>query len=89
MDLGGGEIRRAVERHQVMAVQIDEAFQHLAALQATEDLQKRGPQARGIDGIEDVPHLGVAGDAIDAVDGAEVVVGVADGVDRRPAGTDL
>ena len=60
-----------------MAVQIDEVFQHLAALQATEDLAERGTQVRGIDGIEDVPHLGVAGDAVDAIDGAEVVVGVA------------
>ena len=77
MDLGGGEIGRAVQRQQVMAVQIDEAFERLAALQATEDLAERGPQVRRIDGIEDVPHLGVAGDAVDAVDGAEVVVGVA------------
>ena len=40
-----------------MAVQIDEAFQHLAALQATEDLAERGPQVRGIENIQDVPHL--------------------------------
>ena len=33
MDLGGGEIGGAVQRQQVMAVQIDEAFEHLAALQ--------------------------------------------------------
>ena len=48
MDLGGGEIGGAVQRQQVMAVQIDEAFKHLAALQATEDLAERGPQVRGI-----------------------------------------
>ena len=30
-----------------------------------------------VDRIEDGPHLGVAGDVVDAVDGAEVVVGVA------------
>ena len=60
-----------------MAVQIDEAFQHLAALQATEDVAEQGPQASGIDRIEDGPHLGVAGDAVDPIDGAEVVVGVA------------
>ena len=59
MDLGGGEIRGAVQRQQVMAVQIDEAFKHLAALQATEDLAERGPQVRGIERIQDVPHLRV------------------------------
>ena len=77
MDLGGGEIGRAVQRHQVMAVQIGEAFEHLAALQATENLAERGPQVCGIDRIENGPHLGVGGDAVDAIDGAEVVVGVA------------
>ena len=77
MDLGGGKIGRAVQRHQVVAVQIDETFERLAALQATEDLAERGPQARGIDRIENGPHLGVAGDAVDSIDGAEVVVGVA------------
>src|SRR5208337_3418355 len=41
MDLGGGEVGGAVQRQQVMAVQIDEAFEHLAALQATEDLAER------------------------------------------------
>ena len=69
-----------------MAVQIDEAFKHLAALQATEDLAERGPQVRGIDRIQDVPHLRVAGDAVDPIDGAEVVIGVGGG-GRRPAGT--
>ena len=52
------------------------AFKHLAALQATEDLAERGPQVRGIDRIQDVPHLRVAGDAVDPIDGAEVVLGV-------------
>ena len=76
MDLGGGEIGRAVQRQQVMVVQIDEAFQHLAALQATEDLAEPGSQACGIDRIENVPHLGVGGDAVNPIDRAEVVVGV-------------
>ena len=76
MDIGGGEIGGADQRQQVMAVQIDEAFEHLAALQATEDLAERGPQVRGIDRIQDVPHLRVAGDAVDPIDGAEVVLGV-------------
>jgi hypothetical protein len=77
MDLGGGEIGGAVQRQQVMVLQIGEAFQHLAALQATEDLAEGGPQACGIDRIENVPHLGVGRDAVNPIDRAEVVVGVA------------
>ena len=78
MDLGGGKIGRAVQRHQVVAVQIDETFERLAALQATEDLAERGPQARGIrQRSRKRPHLGVAGDAVDPIDGAEVDVGIA------------
>ena len=65
------------ERQQVMAVEIDEAFQRLAALQATEDLAERGRRPAGSSGIEDGPHLGVGGDAVDPIDRAEVVVGVA------------
>ena len=65
------------KRHQVVAVEIDESFQRLAALEATEDLAERGPQACGIDRVEDGPHLGVGGDAVDPIDRAEVVVGVA------------
>ena len=77
MDLGGGEIRGAVQRQQVMAVQIDEAFQHLAALEATEDVAEPGSQVRGIERIQDVPHLGVGGDAVNPIDRSEVVVGIA------------
>src|SRR5271166_1578326 len=86
MDLGGGKIGRTVQRHQVVAVQIDETFERLAALQATEDLAERGPQARGIDRIENGPHLGVGGDAADPVDGAKVVVGVAAAVVKGQQG---
>ncbi len=71
-----GVIGGAVQRQQVMAVQIDEAFEHLAALQAPEDLAERGSQVRRIDRIENGPHLGVGGDTIDPIDGAEVIVWV-------------
>src|SRR5271157_1385259 len=77
MDLGGGEISRSVQRQQVMVVQIDETFERIAALQATEDLAERGSQADRIDRIENGPHLGVGGDAADPIDGAKVVVRVA------------
>ena len=76
MDLGGGEIGRAVQGHQIVAVEREEAFQRLAALQAPEDRAERRPQVGGIDRIEDGPHLRVAGDALDPIEGAEVVVGV-------------
>src|SRR5271157_1708578 len=42
MDLGGREIRRPVQRHQVMVVQIGETFQRLAALQAPENVAEQG-----------------------------------------------
>ncbi len=77
MDLGGGEISRSVQRQQVMVVQIDETFERIAALQATEDLAERGSQAGRIDRIENGPHLGVGGDAADPIDGAKVVGRVA------------
>ena len=80
MDFAGREIGRAVQRQEVIAVQIDERFECLAALQAAEDVLEQRPQVVGIDRVEDGPHLRVAGDvvdAVDAVDGAEVVVGIA------------
>jgi len=47
-----------------------------ATLQAANDITEQGPQVVGIDRIKEGPHLGVAGDVVDAVDGAEVVVGI-------------
>ena len=77
MDLGGGEIRRAVQGQQVMVIPIKEAFEHRAALEATEDLAERDSHASRVERIQDGPHLGVAGDVVDPIDGAEVVRGVA------------
>jgi hypothetical protein len=77
MDLGGGEIGRAIERQEIRAVEINEAFQHLGALEGTEDIAEAGPELLRIDGIEEGPHLGVAGDLVDPIDGTEVVEGVA------------
>ena len=59
-----------------MSVEIDERFQRLAALQATEHILKQGPQLGGIDGVEDCAHLRIARDALDAVDRAKVVAGI-------------
>ena len=59
-----------------MAVQVDERFQGLAALQAAKDVAEQRPQVVGIDRIENGPHLRVAGDVVDAIDGAEVVIGI-------------
>jgi|GEM_PF-6256695 len=44
-----------------VAVQIDERFEWLAALQAAEDVLEQWPQVVGIDRVEDGPHLRVAG----------------------------
>src|SRR3954447_25110639 len=63
-----------------MAVAIDEAFERLAALRASEDLAERGAQDLGLDRIEDGAHLRVGGDAVDPIDGAEVIRGVASSV---------
>ncbi len=59
-----------------MSVEIDERFQRLATLQAEKDITEHLPQVVGIDQIKEGPHLGVAGDVVDAVDGAEVIVGI-------------
>ena len=69
VNLGGGKIARPVQRQQVMAVEIDEPFQRLAALQAAKDITEQRPQVVGIDRIEEGPHLGVAGNVVDGVDG--------------------
>lgn len=76
VDLAGREIARAIERQQVTALEIDEAFQGFAALQAAEDVLVQRPHIVGLDGVEYGPHLRVAGNALDAVNGAKVVVGV-------------
>ena len=60
-----------------MAVKIDEGFQRLAALHTAEDITEQGPQMLGTDGVKDGPHLRVGGDVVDAIDGAEVLVGIA------------
>ena len=57
MDLGGGEVSRAIERQEIMAVEVGEAFEDLAALEAAEHIGEGGPQVVGIQRIEDVPHL--------------------------------
>ena len=49
MDLGGGEIRRAVQGQQVMVIPIKEAFEHRAALEATEDLAERDSHASRVE----------------------------------------
>ena len=74
IDLGGGEITCAIQRHQVMAVQINEASSTLSRSRRRNTSRHR---ARGIDRIEDGPHLEVTGDVVDAIDGADVVIAVA------------
>ncbi len=70
---GREKIVRAIQRLQIMSVEIDERFQRLATLQSAKDITEQRPQVVGLDRIEEGPHLGVT---VDAVDGAEVVVGI-------------
>ena len=57
MDLGGGEVSRAIERQEIMAVDVGETLEDLAALEAAEHIGESGPQVVGIQRVEDVPHL--------------------------------
>ena len=66
---GREKIVRAIQRLQIMSVEIDERFQRLATLQSAKDITEQRPQVVGLDRIEEGPHLGVT---VDAVDGAEV-----------------
>jgi|GEM_PF-1084946 len=59
---GRGKIAGAIQRQQIMSVEIDEQFQRLATLQAANDITEQRPQVVGIDRIKEGPHLGVAGD---------------------------
>ena len=56
MDLGGGVIRWCRPATAGDGRPDRRSVPALAALQATEDLAERGPQVRGIERIQDVPH---------------------------------
>ena len=70
----GKEILRAIQCQKVALVEIAVGFQDFATLQFAEDVLEARTQFVGCDPIEKDTHLRVAGDAVDAIDGTEVVV---------------
>ena len=72
----GGEVASAIEGHEIAAVEKGVSLQGLGPLKAAENLGVGRPQVVGVEGVEDGPHLGIARDAIDAVDGTKVIGGV-------------
>src|ERR1700722_4296369 len=73
-NLGGAEVFHAVEGHQVTAFHEDIIFQNLAALELAKDVLESGTEFFGGNLVEDLTHLGVAGNARQAEDRMEVVV---------------
>jgi hypothetical protein len=74
MDLLGREILRTVQRQQIAAFVKGERFEGLSALQFVEDIQEQGTKHVGLNRIEDVSHLSVAGDVLDAVEVLHVLI---------------
>ena len=67
MDIGGTEVASPIDREQVMAIQKNEFFEHTAALQFMKQIGEAFIELIDFDGIEDVSHLCVTGNLIDAV----------------------
>ena len=59
-----------------MAFVEGEGFQGFAALQLTEDIGETGTKGLRIDRVEDFPELRITRDTLDAIDGAEIGVGI-------------
>lgn len=72
MNLFGRKIRGAIERQQVAALEENERFQHLAALQFGKDAGEGGPQLFGGNIIKDNTHLSIARDALEPEDAFEI-----------------
>src|ERR1051325_5001640 len=72
----GREVLAPIEGEQIMAFVEDEGFQGLAALQVTEDVGETGTQGVRINRVKDFPQLRITGDALDAIDSAEIGVGI-------------
>ena len=72
MDLLGGEVRSAVKGQQILALEKDERFQSLAALELAKDAGEGGPKFLGVDLIVDGTQLSVARDLIEPENPFEV-----------------
>jgi hypothetical protein len=73
------------QRRQVATVVKLEGFQGFAALQRAEHIAKQRPQTLGLQGVEDFPHLGVAGNLPDAEQHLQIAVAapLVEGQQRR------
>jgi hypothetical protein len=76
MNTRRGKVAGAIERDEVMAIEVDVVFEDLSALEAAEDVGESGSEVDRIEGVEDASHLRIAGNVFDLVDGSEVVVGL-------------
>jgi len=74
VNLLGAEVFDAVEGHQVAAIEEDILLQDLTALKLAEEVLEDGAELVGMNVVEDLAHLGVTGDALQAEDRTEVMV---------------
>jgi hypothetical protein len=74
VDLLRAEVFDAVEGHQVVAVKEGVLLQNLAALHLAKDILEGGTKPDRVHLVEDLAHLGVAGDALQAEDRMQIVV---------------
>ena len=68
----GGEVSSAVQRQQVILVQEHELLQPLASLNLPENVLEHRPKGLGVERVENLAHLRVAGDMDNLVDRGEI-----------------
>ena len=72
MNFLGGEIASAIEGEQIMALEKDERFQSVAALELAKDVGEGRAELLRVNLVKDGAHLGVAGDLLEAEHSFEV-----------------
>ena len=72
MDFFGGEIGRAIEGEQIMALEEGKGLKDLAALELAKDSGEGGAKLLRVDAVEDGAHLGVGRDVLEAEERLEV-----------------
>src|ERR1700733_2892894 len=76
LDLGGTEVATAIKGEQMMIPKKAKGLQRFAALDVAEEVGKTRSQGGRIYVVENIAHLGIGRDMLDAKDGFEVAVGV-------------
>jgi len=74
VNLLGMEVFDPVQGDQVTAFQVDIIVQDLAALRHAEEVFEQGSNLLRADRVEEGPHLRIAGNGVQAKDGAEIVI---------------